>query len=565
MRIGGVLVVVLAAALALALALAPGCGKRKLKKPTPPPPAAVEVITDPAAVAAARKAWADAREEAVASLLANPGTIRSYEDESITLLQAQRERSVSALERIRDDAAQPAERRVEAIVALKAIGVAPDAGQLAPLASDPQALLRVLWNLRELYPPKGGLPPEVRQVVVGAVSSADERVRSTAAGLVTPYQITEAADAVVKQVLADPKADAAYLQAAAKLRPSGEVLDALVARLKGSNEFEAHFVVSAVADLARASGDGAVRRRAADACFEYVKQRRDEASIDTGMLSAIETIATAVPPEAAKPMLADLVRTARHRYVRTYALADLKKLDPSLAASVSSETRVALEPEPPPTKGKKLTPQEAAAVAVRHKLLTQAEADAALAALARPATRPSSEEGEEERSDEGSDGVRALLRAARRHAEFDVETGVVPNRHDQLILELAPATAGRFKPEAVLETYTPDGPDADTGKYAVQFIHGGRLYRFNPRDLGDWYDLDAVLTALNRAFEDARLSDRFTPLAAGGQVAELVFADPSALTAAAPELGLLVSTDPDDARKQGKAYEDQFIGQLKGN
>ena len=38
----------------------------------------------------------------------------------------------------------------------------------------------------------------------------------------------------------------------------------------------------------------------------------------------------------------------------------------------------------------------------------------------------------------------------------------------------------------------------------------------------------------------------------------------AALAAAAPELGLTLSPDPDQARQKGKAFEEQAIRQLQG-
>ena len=44
-----------------------------------------------------------------------------------------------------------------------------------------------------------------------------------------------------------------------------------------------------------------------------------------------------------------------------------------------------------------------------------------------------------------------------------------------------------------------------------------------------------------------------------GQTACLVFANPAALRDAAGDLGLALSSDPDSARKQGKAFENQVL------
>ena len=51
-----------------------------------------------------------------------------------------------------------------------------------------------------------------------------------------------------------------------------------------------------------------------------------------------------------------------------------------------------------------------------------------------------------------ADGM-AFLVVAGRALVFDTETGLVPNRHDLLVLEFARASADRFRPEAVLENY----------------------------------------------------------------------------------------------------------------
>jgi hypothetical protein len=535
------------------------CRDRKAKPTAVPPPAPVVVVTDPAEIQAARAKWAAEREQMLANLLRDPTNFQAWDDESVEVLRSQRQRSVEGLTHIRDDDAEPAVKRVSATVALKQLDVAPDPEKLARLAADPAAAQRLLSDLHDLYRRGEELPPPLRRVVTRAVGSDDEQVAQEAAHAAATYRVTEAADAVMKRATSDPEAGAALLRAAAALRPDGQTLDLLLTRLARQPAHEAYFTVGAVAELAKAAGDPAVRRRAADACAKYVKSRPDEPGIDGATLSALETVATAVAPDEAKPMLADLARTAPHRLVRHYALAELQKLDSAQARQLSSELKISPAAAERAKGDDGLTPQQAAAVCVRHKVLTQAEADAALAALA--ARRTASDADDDDETPE--DGVFALLHGARRFLEFDTETGMSPNRHDQLILEFAGAGAGQFKPEAVLETYTPDRADADTGKYAVQFICGGRLYRFEPRDLGDWYDVEAVLAAVNRALKDDGSTAQFVPLSPNGQFAEVVFADPAALKAAAPELRLEISTDPDDARKQGRAYEQGVIGTMK--
>ena len=558
------------AALAFGLLLACGCKDRGAKAPATPPVAPVEVVTDPAQIEAAKKAWADSREQKLAELLADPSTFQAYDDESVELVRSQRERSVASLTRTRDDASRTAAQRIHAALALQSLGVPPDPAQLAGVADADESTLRLLWDLPHLYKRPAALPAPLRRVVVRAVGSPDARVSGRAAQMAEHYRITEAADAVADRVRTDPGADANVLRAAASLRPTADVLDAVVARLRGSDPFADYLLVSALCEVAGRVDDPALRRRAAEAAADYLRRKPDGPSIDGGTTAGLETIGRAVPPEVAGPMLADVVRHAPHRYVRQYALAELNKLDAAAAAKLAAETKVKLpETDADDAREDGPAPEQAAAVCLRHKVLTPAEAEAALATLAARAKARADEaraadaenvEGEDSGDDSGG-GVEGLLYFAKRFAAFDVETDVVPNRHDELVLDLSEASAGKFKPEAVLETYTEGGPDA--GTYVLQFVHGGRLYRTAPRDLGDWYDVEAVLLAVNRAAADAGLAERFVPLAANGQVASVVFADPAALGRAAPELGLALGTDPDEARRLGKEYEGHVVEQLK--
>jgi hypothetical protein len=555
-----------------------GCRDRKTKAPPPAAVPSVQVITDPAEIAAARKAWADSREQTLASLLANPAGFSPYDDESKELLRSQRDRSLASLTRTRDDRSQPADRRIGASMALAALGTAADPARLAGIATDDESTRHLLWNLSQFYKTKAGLPTPLRQVVVRALTSKNEQAATQAAFLTTRYGLAEAGDVVLERVRSDPSAGPAFLRAAASLRPTAEVLDAILKRAHPANHPAAGETIQAVADLAKATSDPALRRRAADACLQYLKQKPDGPSVDSGTFDALDTLAKAVPADPAKAALADVVRTAKHKYVREYALDRLQKLDAGAATQLSAETKVKLPEPAAASPARSLTAQQAADVCVRHKLLTRAEADAALAALAAKKKPPAKPDGADD-EDPADDDVPAFLYAAKRFAAFDVETGLLPNRHDRLILEeLADAGAGQFKPEAALENYVEDKPrtrargniiveseEDVTGTYTVQFIHAGRLYRFNPRDLGDWYDVSAVLLAANRALADAGSPARFVPLETGDQTAALVCCDPAALRAAAPELDLKLSTDADDARKQGKAYEDAVVKKLKEN
>src|SRR5688500_349552 len=86
----------------------------------------VEGITDPTAIEAARKAWAERREQTPAEDPADPSQIRRFDREKMTLLEEQRDRSIRTLRAISDEASQPPERRVHALASLSLLNVAPD-------------------------------------------------------------------------------------------------------------------------------------------------------------------------------------------------------------------------------------------------------------------------------------------------------------------------------------------------------------------------------------------------------------------------------------------------------
>jgi hypothetical protein len=158
--------------------------------------------------------------------------------------------------------------------------------------------------------------------------------------------------------------------------------------------------------------------------------------------------------------------------------------------------------------------------------------------------------------------LETVFEAAGRLTAFDAETDELPVRHDRLLRQLAAHSGGAFKPEALFQRWEQRSKDDEDAPYSVQFIHAGRLYRFSAQNLGDWYDVSAVLGAANRALAEVGETRRFVPLDVDSQEAYIVFVTPRALEMAARELYLAGSADPDHARRAGKAFEEGVVKRI---
>lgn len=175
------------------------------------------------------------------------------------------------------------------------------------------------------------------------------------------------------------------------------------------------------------------------------------------------------------------------------------------------------------------------------------------------------------RKERGADNIDAdgeldllsILHASGNLAFLDVETGVIPVRHDRLIGELGKGSGGAFQPTACLEQMLRDDPEDWDAPYRVQFIFGNRLYRFAARNLGDWYDLERVVTVCNRALKDSGSPRRFFAMATGGQLAGLTCLTPTQAAALARLFHVTWSDELGAAMESGKAYEDEVIRRLQ--
>jgi hypothetical protein len=159
-----------------------------------------------------------------------------------------------------------------------------------------------------------------------------------------------------------------------------------------------------------------------------------------------------------------------------------------------------------------------------------------------------------------SDAPEMLLLAAGHAHWFDVETGMYPNEHDSLLRTLA----GLVEPalvDAIFEEQLP-AHESDGSPYTLTAYLGGKRYRTPAENLGDWYDVAAILRLLNAMLADRRAEERFIVLASEDQTAIIVGAPRTALEKAVQQK-LLTIGNAGDAERVGKEYEEQVLKSLR--
>jgi hypothetical protein len=514
-------------------------------------PGEIEIVDAPAQVAEAREAYARQNQARLMRLLQNPGEVRPWSNEDLGLLRASRARTVASLSALRDDNSRPTVRRVEAIAVLDLLGITPDYQQFAELGgqNDDAAKVLLLFLSRS---ERRDVPEPLRAFLIHCFQSHDSHVRSLAANQVGVRQVKEAFDALSSVIRAQmPQPELCLLEAAARIRPSREILNLLRDQLFSAlPEWEKEDRLRAITALGAATQDIALREEVSLVCLEYLRRRPDTSSISGHVSGAVEFMAVVAPVEAAKARLRELVLSSSWRLLQKDALDELEKLDATLAA----ETRVHVGIESDRHRStRKATPPESvkptaevAEVLVRTGVLTQSEVDRAIAKA-------------REKSPEGADSAEelspvAFMVFAEKLAFVNVKGDAYPARHDLLLEEFAKASGGLFNPEAPLERYHANLPDetnelhdsdgpgrwvpAGAGDYEIQFIHREKLYRFAPKDQGRWLDITAVLAAIHKALDDAGVSERFVPHAESGEIGLFMFANPAALKNASREIAL---------------------------
>lgn len=158
-----------------------------------------------------------------------------------------------------------------------------------------------------------------------------------------------------------------------------------------------------------------------------------------------------------------------------------------------------------------------------------------------------------------TDHIESVLEPAGYSFFFDIETDQFPNHHDTLMRSLATLVTAEFK-DAIFEEQAPD-IDSET-PYALTAYVDGKRYRTLAENLGDWYDVDAVLRLMNSILVDSKSTVRYRPLETRDQNLTVVAA-PTTAFAAAVNAGILRPGNTSDAEKTGKASEERVIKLLQ--
>ena len=523
---------------------------------------AVEVISEPAQLKAALKDYKTADGRLLERLLVSPQYVTSEQDEYARALRKHRDAAIPRLCAIRDNPKAPPERRVGAMGALRVAGIEPDPQQLAELASlDGKAEKLLLHRIPDFYPGPGKpVPPVISRWILERIDHPDSELSTQAVHLAKWKRVPAALERIEAALVANPNADCRLALALSELKPGATTTERLIRRLGSVSDWDVTIILRRLAELAMKSRGPDERLRLARICCDAIKHRPfEDGGIDDGSLGVI-TLVGELPPPSGVELLEDVAQAAESPVLRRFALEKLTELDSARAKKLRARLgEKSTSPAKTPGDNPKVLAERqrrarrAADTCVRYGLLTSAQAREAWDMF----------EGEGAAGGFTDDPVTTLLCFANRFLMFDAETGRSPNRHDELLGTFVQASAGKFRPTAILEDFRPDEPGGVLGHYTVQFIHNRRLYRFHPRDLEDWYDVPAVLAAANRALDDTRIPDRFINLAPDGQFVRVLFAPPETANRLVTELGYALCPDADEARRQGQAFEKRGLAGVR--
>jgi hypothetical protein len=162
-----------------------------------------------------------------------------------------------------------------------------------------------------------------------------------------------------------------------------------------------------------------------------------------------------------------------------------------------------------------------------------------------------------------SDRAMRLLAVLEAQMQFDSEADIVPPAYDRLLDRFAQFTRGAFAPRGLQQRAPKPASEDEEPQITVEFVIGNKQFTLKPQPLGDWYDVQAIQVAVNRALEVAGKTERLLAVESVGQEAAYVFGPPAAWQEIAREYSFPLALDASSAVRQGKDYEKRVIETLK--
>lgn len=514
----------------------------------------IEVISNSAEVAAARDVARQREVAAFLESLENPYEVQ-LDPHGRALLDAHRDVAAEAMLRRRDNANASGGSRMMAVAVLRQLGVETPPEQVAQIldVSD-DAIIELYAQPSAFYATKDGLPRPVRDAVVRAVKRAG-RYAPHADGVARMYRVSEAADLILARLM-----PGSGFRDVVPLRPTSEMLDLMERMLRDAVSrkdelpqrdaddepdlseigLNASLPVVGIIDLTAATKDPALRERAVQSAVGYLTNIPPQLDWQ-GYVTHLHIISKLKPASLAVRMLRDIARGTPHESLRRSAVTFIHPLAPLLARDLARELNVELD------LGKDSDPNgpsddDVLNVLIRHEVISPAEAERAKTATDKPLDMGGSPR-EVEFAAYHIGPLGRVLSKLRRYLFLDDNGDDMPVRTDLFLRKLIPPSLGRFIPEALLETYTPGPSEHETGKYEVQFVHAGRLYRFHPEDRYTQFDVEAVIAAANCALADTGIAERFVRIAPDAVFAHFAYGDPARIASAAKELGVAVGDE----------------------
>lgn len=141
---------------------------------------------------------------------------------------------------------------------------------------------------------------------------------------------------------------------------------------------------------------------------------------------------------------------------------------------------------------------------------------------------------------------------------FDAETGMFPNEHDYLMAHVVTSTD--LKHVEFFET--PPSESNPDEPYQLRAEINGNTYHQQAKNYGDWYDIEAMLTLMNRVAVSEKFSSRFVALPTGDQTAIIWTASDNAIQILS-QRGLIALGDATLSMISGKAFEDEVKAALQ--